>query len=72
MEKIKNQVINLSKRIKALYKVQKTILDAGVNFDLTALNKINKEIFKLRENRKNLILEYRKLEYENLIQALGR
>ena len=72
MEKIKNQVLLLSKKIKALYQVQKIILDAGVNFDLTALNKINKEIFALRENRKELILAYKKMQYENLMQELGR
>ena len=71
MEKIKSQVLLLSKKIKALYQVQKTILDAGVNFDLTALNKINKLIFNLREERKKIFLEYKKQQYEKM-QELGR
>ena len=72
MEKIKNQVINLTKKIKALYKVQKSILDAGVYFDLAALNKINKLIFNLREERKKIFLEYKKQQYEKMMQVLGR
>ena len=71
MEKIKSQVLLLSKKIKALYQVQKTILDAGVNFDLTALNKINKLIFNLRAERKKIFLEYKKQQYEKM-QELGR